>query len=90
MAQGRRDDITLHLETLEQFFAVPEPDPFVHHARVDPGMDTLIDELRPKALIRKVRTTIVLPPDQLKPEAETQLREALTQYCHRHIFKEEA
>lgn len=85
MAQERRYDITLHLDNLEQFFTVPEPDPFVHRARFDSGIETIIGELKPKALITRVRITVVLPPNQIKPEAETQLREALTQYCQHHI-----
>jgi hypothetical protein len=85
MAQGRHYDITLHLDNLGQFFTVPEPDPFVPRARFDSGIETIIGELKPKALIRKVRTTIVLPPDQITPDAETRLREALAQYCGHHI-----
>ncbi len=87
MAQGRHYDITLHLDNLEQFFAVPESNPFVPHTQFDPGIDTLVGELKPKALIRKVRTTIVLPPNQINPDAETQLRAALTQYCQHYIRK---
>ena len=85
MARESRYDFTLHLDNLGQFFSVPEPDPFVPHARFDPGIDTIIGELKPKALIRQVRTTIVLPPNQIKPDAETQLREALVQYCRHRI-----
>jgi hypothetical protein len=32
-----------------------------------------------------VRTTIVLPSDQITPDAEARLREALTRYCQYHI-----
>jgi hypothetical protein len=45
----------------------------------------IVSELKPKALIRKVRTTIMLPADQIAPDAETQLREALTRYSQHHI-----
>ena len=85
MKQERRYDITLHLDNLEQFFAVPEPDPFDPLARFGTGLETIISELKPKALIRRVRTTIRLPADQLKPDAEAQLCEALTRYCQFHI-----
>jgi hypothetical protein len=84
MAQSRYD-ITLHLDNLAQFFAVPEPDPFDPRARFASGLETIGSELKPKALIRKVRTTLVLPPDQITPDAETRLREAVTRYCRHHI-----
>ncbi len=42
MAQGQRYDITLHLDNLEQFFAVPEPDPFVPRARFDSGIEAIM------------------------------------------------
>ena len=85
MAQERRYDITLHLDNLAQFFAVSEPDPFDPRARFAPGLETIISELKPTALIKKVRATIVLPPDQLAPDAEARLREAVARYCQHHI-----
>jgi hypothetical protein len=85
MAQERCYDITLHLDNLAQFFAVPEPDPFDPQARFASGLEVIVSELKPKALIRKVRTTIMLPADQIAPDAETQLREALTRYGQHHI-----
>lgn len=80
-----RYDITLHLDNLAQFFAVPEPDPFDPQVRFASGLETISSELKPKALIRKVRTTLVLPPDQIAPDAEARLRAALTRYCQHHI-----
>jgi len=85
MAQERCYDITLHLDNLAQFFAVPEPDPFDPQARFASGLEVIVSELKPKALIRKVRATIMLPADQIAPDAEVQLREALTRYCQHHI-----
>jgi hypothetical protein len=85
MAKESYYDITLQLDHLAQFFTVPDPDPFVPRVRFEPGIETIVGELKPKALIRKVRTTIVLPPDQITPAAGTQLRAALTQYCNYRI-----
>ena len=87
MKQERRYDITLHLDNLEQFFAVPEPDPFDPVARFASGLETIVSELKPKALIRKVRTTIMLPADQLRPDAEARLRAALARYCQYSIWQ---
>ena len=84
MAKERRYDIILHLDNLAQFFAVPEPDPFDPQARFATGLEQIISELKPKGLMRKVRTTIVLPADQIVPDAEARLREALTRYCLHH------
>ncbi len=85
MARERRYDITLHLENLEQFFRVPEPDPFDPQVRFSSGLDTIIGELKPAALIKKVRARIILPPDQITPDVEQKLREALTRYCQHQI-----
>jgi hypothetical protein len=85
MAQERRYDITLHLDNLAQFFAVPEPDPFDPQARFATGLETVMSELKPKSLMNRVRTTIVLPADQITPDAEMRLREALGRYCRHHI-----
>jgi hypothetical protein len=84
MAKERCYDITLQLDNLAQFFAVPEPDPFDRQARFATGLETIINELKPKGLMREVRTTIVLPADQITPAADVRLREALTRYCRHH------
>ncbi len=85
MKRERRYDIKVHLDNLEQFFAVPEPAPFDPLTRFASGLETIVSELKPKALIRKVRTTIILPADQLLPDTEVRLREALMRYCQYHI-----
>ena len=85
MARERRYDITLHLDAPGQLFTVPEPDPFDPRVRFASGLETIVSELKPKALIRKVRTTIVLPSDQITPDAEARLREALTRHCQYHV-----
>jgi hypothetical protein len=85
MAQARRYEITLRLDNLEQFFTVPDPNPFYPRAHFATGLETISAELKPKALIRKVHTTIVLPPDQITPDGEVKLREALNRYCQHHL-----
>ena len=85
MAKEQGYEITLHLADLAQFFAVSDPDPFDPQPRFASGLETIISELKPKALIKKVRTTIMLPPDRITPDAETRLREALTRYCQYHL-----
>jgi hypothetical protein len=57
MAQERRYDIALHLDNLGQLFTVPEPDPFDSRARFAAGLETIITELKPQGLTRKLRTT---------------------------------
>ena len=85
MARERRYDMLLHLDNLAQFFAVSEPDPFDPGVRFASGLETMISQLKPKALIRRVRATILLPSDQITPDAEARLREALARYCQHHI-----
>ncbi len=85
MTKEQRYDITLHLDNRAQFLAVSGPDPFDPRARFDSGLETVLSELKPTALIKKVRTTIVLPRDQITPDAEAQLRVAVTRYCQHHV-----
>ena len=85
MAREQSYEITLHLDDLAQFFAVSEPDPFEPQPRFASGLETMMSELKPTALIKQVRTTIVLPPDQITPDAEAHLREAVAHYCQYHI-----
>ena len=87
MAKERRYDMTLRLDNLEQFFTVPEPDPFDPQARFETGLETILGELKSAALVRKVRTSIMLPPDQISLENESKLREALARYCRHHIYQ---
>ncbi len=79
------DEVALELDNLQQFFAVPDPDPFDPQVRYASGLETLVDELKPKALTKDVRTAITLPPDQLEPEAEQKLREAVERFCRHKI-----
>ena len=87
MAKKRRYDITLHLDNLEQFFSVPEPDPFDPQARFASGLETILGELKRLALDRKLHTSIVMPPDQISLENESTLREALVRYCQHHVHQ---
>ncbi len=73
------------LDNLQQFFLVPDPDPFDPQVRYTSGLETVVDELKPKALTKNVRTAITLPPDQLEPEAEQKLREAVGRFCRHKI-----
>lgn len=79
------DEVVFELDNLQQFFAVPDPDPFDPQVRYASGLETLVDELKPKALTKNVRTTITFPPDQLEPEAEQILHEAVERFCRHKI-----
>lgn len=78
-------DLTLQLADVQELFAPPESDPFDEQVRFDSGIDRLIDDLKPTALVRKVRTTIMLPVDQIEAGLEERIHGALERYCQHKI-----
>jgi hypothetical protein len=78
-------ELILQLADVQELFAPPDFDPFDRQARFDSGIDRLIDDLKPTALIRKVRTTIVLPADRIEAGLENKIRGALERYCQHKI-----
>lgn len=81
----RYHDLTVQLADVQELFAPPDCDPFDEQARFDSGLDRLIDDLKPTALLRQVRTTIVLPADQIEAGLEGKVHGALERYCQHKI-----
>jgi len=87
MAKGRRYDITLRLDDIHDLFEPPVANYFSDEPRYTSGIETIIDELKPKALTVKARTTITLPESRLEPDLEQKIRAALTRYCQHKIWQ---
>jgi hypothetical protein len=85
MATGRRYDIMLYLNDSGELFEPPEGDYFSSEARYASGIEALVDELKPKSLAAKTRTTIVLPEDKIEPGLEQKIGAALARYCQHKI-----
>jgi hypothetical protein len=74
-------DITLKLSNIKHLFKEPEFDPFVAQSNYISGIEKIISELKPTSLKCQVRTTILLPINQLSENLEQSTIEALKCYC---------
>lgn len=78
-------DITLKLSNIKHLFKEPEFDPFIAQSNSISGVEQIISELKPTSLQCKVRTTILLPANQLSENLEQTTIEALKCYCSARI-----
>jgi hypothetical protein len=74
-------DITLKLSNIKYLFKEPEFEPFVAQSNYISGIERIISELKPTSLKHQVRTTILLPANQLSENLEQSAIEALQCYC---------
>jgi hypothetical protein len=78
-------DITLKLGNIKHLFQEPEFDPFLPQQNSRSGIDAIASELKPTSLNCKLRTTILLPNNQLSEHLEQATIEALQRYCSDRI-----
>jgi hypothetical protein len=78
-------DITLKLDNIKHLFQEPEFDPFLPQQNSRSGIDAIASELKPTSLNCKVRTTILLPSNQLSEHLEQATTEAVQRYCSDRI-----
>jgi hypothetical protein len=74
-------NITLKLSNIKHLFQEPEFDPFVSQLNSIAGIEQIISELKPTSLKGQLRTTIILPANQLSENLEKSTIEALQCYC---------
>jgi hypothetical protein len=82
------NDTILRLNAPQELFEVRATDVLSPNGRFVSGIDELVAELTPLTLRPGMRAVIVLPADQLQPDTEDRLRQALYRYCRlrlRHI-----
>jgi hypothetical protein len=82
-AEKSRVEFVVRLEEIQQFFAAPDLDPFVDQARVTAGIDDIVAYLNtiPMRKAPAVKTTLVLPADQLTPDLKAHTQAAIVRYC---------
>jgi hypothetical protein len=76
--------LTLRYGDVNSLFEKPDVSPFsedfLEHGTV-PGVEYIYNELQANPALKRVETTIVLPPDQITPDLERSTREAIRRYC---------
>ena len=80
MNDNRVLDVRLELANPGELFAAPTPDPFAGRLHAEPGIDRILNQLRPKPG-RRVRATLVLPASARTPDLEARCRAALEHWC---------
>jgi hypothetical protein len=83
--KGDAIELTMHLGAIGELFTAPEFDPFTAQTRTTSGIDDLVAHLGARRLRRKpkVKTTIILPADQVTPGLAKEVDVALDRYCER-------
>jgi hypothetical protein len=76
--------VTLRYANINSLFERPEISPFsedFHEYNTISGIEHIYGELQANPSLKKVETTIVLPPEQITPNLEQRTREAIQRYC---------
>ena len=78
-AQKERVEFVVRLEQIQELFDAPEFDPFVEQARHTAGLDDIAAYLSTIPMRRPpaIKTTLVLPPEQVTPELQAQTQAAV-------------
>ena len=76
-------EVCLQLDTIEQLFKAPELDPFADQSRLTSGIDDIAVYLSTQRLrhVPKLKTTLILPQDQITPGLLDETRVAVGRYC---------
>jgi hypothetical protein len=76
--------LTLRYTDINSLFEKPDVSPFsedfLEYGTV-PGVEYIYNELQANPALKRVETTIVLPPEQITPDLERSTREAIRRYC---------
>ncbi len=76
--------VTLHYTDINSLFETPKVSPFsedFNEYSTVAGVEYIYNELQANPALKRVETTIVLPPEQITPDLEQRTRGALRQYC---------
>ena len=84
MADRRVLHLTLKYADINSLFEKPDVSPFsedfLEYGTV-PGVEYIYNELQANPTLKRVETTIVLPPEKITPDLERRTREAIRRYC---------
>lgn len=81
MPDPSSNDISLHLQKIEDLFVDPDTNPFENPNLGISGIQTILNELHKQRLADTLRLTIYLPADEISPGLVERTREALQRYC---------
>jgi hypothetical protein len=76
--------VTLRYSDIDWLFDTPDVSPFsedFNEYSTLPGIEHIYNELQANPALKRVETTIVLPPEQITPNLEPSTREAIRRYC---------
>jgi hypothetical protein len=76
--------VTLDYKDINWLFSKPDVSPFsddFHEYSTTPGIEFICNELYANPSLKRVETTILLPPEQITPSLEQRTREATRRYC---------
>jgi hypothetical protein len=84
LADRRVLRVTLRYTDIDSLFRTPDVSPFsehFHESSTLPGIEYIYNELQANPALKRVKTTILLPPEQITPQLEPSTREAIRRYC---------
>jgi hypothetical protein len=76
--------VKLHYADINSLFEMPDVSPFSEdfdEYSTVAGIEHIYNELQANPVLKRVETTIVLPPEQITPNLEQNTREAIRRYC---------
>jgi hypothetical protein len=76
--------VTLRYADINSLFDRPAVSPFsedFHEYSTVAGIEHIYGELQANPSLKRVETTILLPPEQITPHLEQRTREAIRRYC---------
>lgn len=84
VAERRVLRVTLRYSDIDWLFDTPDVSPFsedFNEYSTLPGIEHIYNELQANPALKRVETTIVLPPEQITPQLEPSTQEAIRRYC---------
>ena len=79
------DEIEIVLDHLDELFVPPSSDPFAAGFSSRSGVDRCLTQLRSRRGTEPVPVRIVLPADQIAPDAGERVRQALVRWCDEQV-----
>lgn len=81
MANEHYRDIVLHLNTLQELFVVPAPDPLSERIPFVTGIETIQTAMRSRPGRQPTRATIFLPRESIEPNTTERAHMAIGRFC---------
>lgn len=92
MHRSDKFDIVMELNSINHLFNAPEMNPFSNNeleVMGESALTRLLRQLESQSLNRKMRLTLLLPAEQIKPDLEQEILKAMNQYGRLNIKNNE-